>query len=195
MMLRAVLILALLAFAPGCQAFRAQIGGGIGIGADIKLPGLVHTGLSAGQFMNIGIRYDDPELSNDVEVNAIAYHWSGRHSRGPEHRRRLISEHSCWAGVPPITTIEDKDDNLSAWDFEIGIMALVLDIRLGFGPARLERPKKIRAVAPSRASPPQEQAHESEARGPDLMTPGELSAPPARLSDAPEHDQDPLAPR
>src|SRR5947208_2875298 len=105
----------------GCSAFRAQFGGGIGIGADIKIPGLVHTGLDAGQYMNLGIRYDDPELSHDASATLVAWHWEGRESRRREERRKLIPEHACWAGLPPLTTNNDRD-GLSVWDFEIGIM-------------------------------------------------------------------------
>ena len=179
-------LLGLLIFSfTGCQGFRAQMGGGIGLGADIKIPGLCHTGLSAGQFMNIGIRYDDPELSNDIELNALAYHWSGRYSRGPEYPRRLIHEHDCFGWAPEATTRSDKEDALSAWDFEIGVMALVLDIRLGFGPARFNRPPKhSEEESPRPRSAPSVPA-----------TPALERAPAPTPTDAPEPEVDPLAPR
>ena len=125
----------------GCAGFRAQFGGGIGLGADIKIPGFCHTGLSAGEYMNIGIRYDDPELSHDAEVNAIAWHWEGRQSRRRGEGRKFICEHACYGWIPPETTYVDKDE-LAIWDFEIGVNLLVLDVRLGFAPARLVHPAK-----------------------------------------------------
>jgi hypothetical protein len=121
--------------------FRVQFGGGIGLGADIKIPGFCHTGLDAGQYMNIGLRYDEPELSHDASATLVAWHWEGRESRRPEEGKKLIAEHQCWGWIPPVTTVNDKD-GLSVWDFEIGIMFFVLDLRLGFNPLRLDHPDK-----------------------------------------------------
>jgi hypothetical protein len=126
----------------GCAGFRAQFGGGIGLGADFKIPGFCHTGLSAGEYMNIGIRYDDPELSHDAEVTAVAWHWEGRQSRRRGEGRKFICEHACFGWIPPYTTYVDKDE-LAIWDFEIGVNLLVLDMRLGFNPARLVHPAKV----------------------------------------------------
>ena len=142
-------LLFLLVATSGCAGFRAQFGGGIGIGADIKLPGLCHTGLSAGQYMNIGIRYDEPELSHDAEINAFIWHWEGRQSRRRGEGRHFLCEHACFAWIPPATTYVDKDD-LAVWDFEIGVNLLVIDVRLGFNPVRLIRPPK---KAPESATP------------------------------------------
>jgi hypothetical protein len=136
---RTIGLLALLASASGCAGFRAQFGGGIGIGADIKIPGFCHTGLSAGEYMNVGIRYDEPELSHDAEVVAIAWHWEGRQSRRRGEGRRFVGEHACFGWIPPVTTYLDKDD-LAIWDLEIGLNLLVIDLRLGFNPVRLVRP-------------------------------------------------------
>ncbi len=159
-MRRSVAILALrivflgaLASTSGCAGFRAQFGGGIGIGADIKLPGLCHTGLSAGQYMNVGLRYDTPELSHDAEVTALAWHWEGRQSRrrGPKSDgggRHFLGEHACFGWIPPATTYLDKDD-LAIWDFEIGLNLLVIDFRLGFNPVRLIRPPRPRPEPPA----------------------------------------------
>lgn len=138
----------------GCSAFRAQFGGGIGLGADIKIPGLVHTGLDAGQYMNVGLRYDEPELCHDASATLVAWHWEGRQSKRPEEGRKLIAEHQCWAGLPPLTTGIDRD-GLSVWDFEIGVMFLVLDIRLGFNPLRWNNPD--RRPRDRGAPPPQPQ--------------------------------------
>jgi hypothetical protein len=154
----AIFVLVFLVLATsGCAGFRAQIGGGVGIGADIKLPGFCHTGLSAGQYMNIGIRYDEPELSHDAEVNAIAWHWEGRQSRrrGPAREgggRHFLGEHACFGWIPPATTYLDKDD-LAIWDLEIGLNLLVIDIRLGFNPVRLIRPPRPRPE-PAPSPPP-----------------------------------------
>lgn len=145
-------LFAALVASSGCAGFRAQIGGGIGIGADLKLPGFCHTGLSAGQYMNIGIRYDTPELSHDAEVNAIAWHWEGRQSRRRGAGRHFLVEHACWGWIPPVTTYEDKDD-LAIWDFEVGVNLLVIDIRLGFNPVRLVRPPRKPSEAPPAPAP------------------------------------------
>ncbi len=135
------LVLLVVGTTSGCAGFRAQFGGGIGLGADIKIPGFCHTGLSAGEYMNIGIRYDDPELSHDAEVTAVAWHWEGRQSRRRGEGRKFICEHACFGWIPPYTTYVDKDD-LAIWDLEIGVNLLVLDMRLGFNPARLFHPPK-----------------------------------------------------
>ncbi|MBI3725282.1 hypothetical protein HY251_15225 [bacterium] len=177
--------------------FRAQFGGGIGIGADIKIPGLIHTGLSAGQYMNVGIRYDDPELSHDASATLVAWHWEGRESRRPEgpkehtlplgRGRTLLGEHSCWAVLPPLTTTNDKD-GLSVWDFEIGIMLLVLDFRIGFNPLRLDRPDK-RPRQPTTAPPPRE------ARPPSTELDASAPAKPSRSGGLrPTYERDPLLP-
>jgi hypothetical protein len=138
---RITLLVAFLASTSGCAGFRAQFGGGIGIGADIKIPGFCHTGLSAGEYMNVGVRYDEPELSHDAEITAVAWHWEGRQSRRRGEGRKFIGEHACFGWIPPLTTYLDKDD-LAIWDFEIGVNLLVIDIRLGFNPVRLVRPPR-----------------------------------------------------
>jgi len=183
----------LLAFSTsGCSMFRAQFGGGIGLGADIKIPGLLHTGLSAGQYMNIGIRYDDPELSHDASATLVAWHWEGRESRRPEgpkeqqlplgRGRTLLGEHACWGGLPPLTTYNDRD-GLSVWDFEIGVMLLVLDFRIGFNPLRLDRPdKRPRHPAPPPPERPPTAPREDE--GVPSRSPGMR----------PTYERDPLLP-
>lgn len=171
------LALGALAFATsGCSAFRAQFGGGIGVGADIKIPGLIHAGLDAGQYMNIGLRYDEPELSHDASACLVAWHWEGRESRRPEEGRKLLSEHQCWAVLPPLTTQIDRD-GLSVWDFEVGVMLLVIDLRIGFNPLRWDNPDKRPRERPPAAAPRQ---------------PG-----PGRAAPAPErsvYERDPLVP-
>lgn len=166
-------VLALLAVsASGCAGFRAQFGGGVGIGADLKLPGLCHTGLAAGEYMNIGIRYDEPELSHDAHVTALVWHWEGRQSRRPGDKHRyFLGEHACFGWVPPVTTYLDKDD-LAIWDFEIGVDLLVIDVRLGFNPVRLVRPPR---------------------RHPDEAVPAPPPPPPrVRPAERPYFESDPL---
>jgi hypothetical protein len=171
---RALPLLAALALTSGCAGFRAQFGGGIGIGADVKLPGLWHMGLSAGQYMNVGIRYDEPELSHDAEVNAMIWHWEGRQSRRRGEGRHFICEHACWGVIPPYTTYVDHDD-LAVWDLEVGVNLLVLDVRLGFNPMRLIRPPKRPpdetqpAITPGPAAAPNRPVPTSEARGRDYF--------------------------
>lgn len=173
----------LLLAASGCSMFRAQLGGGIGIGADLKIPGLVHTGLSAGQYMNVGIRYDDPELSHDASATLVAWHWEGRQSHRKGEGRAFLGEHSCWAGVPPLTETLDKD-HLSVWDFEIGVNLLVIDVRLGFNPVRLDQGGHRRAEpapvtrplprAPAAPAPPRRPNPAAER---DPLMPGAVDPP------------------
>lgn len=172
-----LVLLSALATTSGCAGFRAQFGGGIGLGADIKLPGFCHTGLSAGQYMNVGLRYDNPELSHDAEITAIAWHWEGRQSRRRGEGRHFLVDHACWGWIPPVTSYETKDD-LAIWDFELGVNLLVIDVRLGFNPVRLVRPPKVAPPpppppAPTPARPAPEPTPKTYYENDPLMQPGD----------------------
>jgi hypothetical protein len=166
-----LLLLGVALVSNGCSMFRAQFGGGIGIGADVKLPGLLHTGLSAGQYMNVGIRYDTPELSHDASATLVAWHWEGRQNRRREQGRKYIPEHSCWAVLPPLTKMIDRDQ-LSVWDFEIGLDLLVLDLRVGFNPLRWEgwarSPRPPEPAEPAPTAPPPDSRPVAPARHPTV---------------------------
>jgi hypothetical protein len=182
-----IVFLAAVLSTQGCSAFRAQFGGGIGLGVDVKIPGLLHTGLDAGQFMNLGVRYDTPELSHDASATLVAWHWEGRESRRPEQGHKLLPEHQCWAALPPLTTVNNKDGQ-SVWDFEIGIMLLVMDFRLGFNPLRWDNPDKRPRERPPVANPlppPPQGELPASAPGP--------SARPARPEPS-VYERDPLLP-
>lgn len=180
----------------GCSMFRAQLGGGLGLGAEIKLPGLAHTGLGAGTYRNLGIRYDSPELSDDASATLLAWHWEGRQSRRPEQGRRFIVEHSCWGGLPPYTTMVDEDP-LAIWDFEIGLNLLVIDIRLGFNPLRLGQPRKRSLPPPIPANPAGLPRSSSSNEEVTASTSEDRVSGPPRPASAPKQkvfERDPLLP-
>lgn len=114
----------------GCgRAWRIEAGTGLGLGADLKVPGLLHTGLAAGRFHNKGFRYDTG-WRDDREDNAtlLLWHWERNPDRPP------LGTHTCWGLLPPLTTTSRWGDEREAYSLEIGLMLVFVDLRIGFNP-------------------------------------------------------------
>lgn len=125
--------------APGCGMWRAEVGTGAGLGADVKFPALLHTGFGLGDFHHVGYHYgrtshDDREAT----ASLILYHWEGN-LREPIH-----TQHSCAAFFPPVSTLAHDEYDVDMWSFEFGLMLGMFDVRFGFNPAggQKERPPR-----------------------------------------------------
>lgn len=126
----AVLLVPLALVAGGCQMFRAEVGYGAGLGADVKLPGIVHTGLGVGEFQHAGIHYGrDSEMEREAMANLILWHWEGNLSEP------ITPHHGCVGIFPPLTTYTRSEGDRDEYSLEFGVMLGVFDIRLGFNPA------------------------------------------------------------
>ncbi len=146
-----------LAIAPvllsGCTLARAQVGVGLGLGADVKLPALAHTGLGAGEFVHVGPRYDQSfGVERETIVNVPGWHWEGARgtltadeyhrvhsgdlSPGAEAaaRSELRRTHACAGGLPAVTTYSHGPDQIAEASLEVGLMLGLFDILIGFNP-------------------------------------------------------------
>lgn len=131
---------ALLAAAPGCSMFRAQVGYGLGLGVDLQVPALLHTGLAAGDFTHVGPSYGRPARARrEVGLTALVWHYEGERDVTEDDWFPAESsrpKHGCWAGLPPASTYTgDKiGTDVQPYSFEIGLMLIGVDLRLGFNP-------------------------------------------------------------
>ena len=134
-----LLLALLLPFLAGCNAVRAQIGVGMGIGAQVKIPATLHTGICFGSYRHMGFDYGrglcmgerfakywkvgcfivchNEFYADDFMVGTYYTAWA---------------KHSCAALLP---FLYDKDypeeDVFGAYSLEVDVAALLLDIRLG----------------------------------------------------------------
>lgn len=166
MTLRRTLLLAVAVLSTGCQMFRAEVGMGAGLGATVKVPALVHTGLEVGDFQHAGWHYGR-ESQNEREAIAtvVFWHWEG------DLREPMQTHHACAALIPPLTTYSNDEADRDMWSLELGLSLFLFDLRLGFNPAAQPRPRSDRdaekgpaAAAPSPAprasAPPPGETHE-----------------------------------
>jgi len=139
----------------GCLMVRAEVGVGLGLGADVRIPGLAHVGAGAGEFKTAGWRYDlGYGTRREVHGAAVLWHFEGR--RGvltsdedralregrldadaeAALRRRLRPSHACFGLLPPLTSHgRDRTGRLvDPWSLEVGLMLVFFDVRLGFNP-------------------------------------------------------------
>ena len=125
-----VVLLALLA--SGCSAFRADIGPGIGIGADVQIPAVLHTGFGVGYYTYVGHNYGEGwRAFNDWEMGDTLIFV---HLATDEQYYR----HFCFAFLPIVTTIDEDHagpDLPQGWHrLEVGLFALFIGVRLGVDP-------------------------------------------------------------
>ena len=113
----------------GCAMFRAAVGMGAGIGADVKIPALLHAGAGVGTFQHVGTHYGRPaHKSWETSANFVLWHWEGDLSEP------VSVDHACAGLFPPLTSYDENSDDIDGWSLEIGLMLGVIDLRLGFNP-------------------------------------------------------------
>ena len=118
----------------GCRAFRAEIGYGVGIGADVHLPAALHLGsvISGGSFKYLGHNYDKGwRVGKKWEETAFLIF--NHFAETPRHR--------CYIFAPLLMDhLEDRRPDHSQV-LEARLFLLFLGIRLGFNPWKLPAPE------------------------------------------------------
>lgn len=142
----------------GCSAFRAEIGLGVGIGAEIELPAVLHTGFSAAGFYYVGHNYKTgwragtPSGHFDESKSFIIGHDTDDYESWPG----AIRQHYCDAIVPIWTSGEHDPTEWQA--LEIRAHALFIGFRIGFNawnlfPGKEAGPPKVEPQ-PAPSPPP-----------------------------------------
>ena len=136
------LLAALLLSLGGCRLFRAEVGLGLGLGAEVHLSGLVHTGALATAYAGLGVLYHRPSAGlpfGFVGLSSVTlpfFHWSGLSLPiGPAYR--TLTVHSNLGLLPPLTAGvagEKRGRWRPVWAFEVSVAALFVTVRLGFDP-------------------------------------------------------------
>ena len=109
---------------------RIEVGLGPGIGAEVHLSGLVHTGaMAAGGFGNGTIYGREPGLFFGV-VTVPGFHVQD------SGFKRTYLHHTNLGLLPPLTAgvTGGREINAHPWAFEVGIALLFITIRLGVDP-------------------------------------------------------------
>lgn len=148
--LAGALLVLLLGPLGGCRSVRAEVGYGVGIGVDVKLPLLVHTGLAFGIWKHWGSDYgfvgqrprtkmEEDEDLWDVTVTHIMkfqHHESRRRQRNQgfeeEPEEDDIHAHDCSMLLP--LSLAEQGYSYHDYALEVGIMLGFVDLRLGLNP-------------------------------------------------------------
>ena len=149
-----VVALLLLTVGTGCRAFRAELGVGLGFGAEIKLPYILHTGFGMQKYKYFGLNYDDGmRVGRDDEYwefsgSMVIFHHEELHDRlvtledvrsGPgydelHYRYAKKQTHLCPAVAPYWLEKKHRDQSTP---LELRLHLLFLSLRLGVDPSRL----------------------------------------------------------
>ncbi|MCO5166353.1 MAG: hypothetical protein M9894_08315 [Planctomycetes bacterium] len=191
----------LLLVGPGCSAFRAQVGLGIGVGADVQVLGMQHMGFLIGRYHEYGPNYGRGSYSK-----------TGYTVLGPLHSTRMefepradgtlrpAIEHSCLGIMPGPTGLVFSDDPpAERWALEFGVALTFLELRMGVNPiAPLfaeDEPEVGPQPAPSqpRAEPEgptasagaSQQTSTTSSGGPTTYGPSATEAPPTKRAAPP----------
>lgn len=162
---------------PGCSAFRADVGLGVGFGAEIELPVVLHTGLAGSGFYYVGHDYHRGWRAGNTtthldESGALLFvHYADEYGSG--------NHHECM-GFFPIWTSREKDP--TEWQpLEVRVYALFVALRLGWNPWNwfaAEKPPPETAKAPPVLEPPERSHWDSFqiVRGISLFEAGDFQA-------------------
>jgi tetratricopeptide (TPR) repeat protein len=126
---------------PGCQSFRAEVGAGLGFGAEVSLPVVIHTGFAFGSFKHAGLEYgrglhagredgDWEKTLNVVFVHEITHSYEFAANVGSLYYK----EHFCFGLAPLLMDSLDHQKPDHSYALEVDLYALVFSIRLGFNP-------------------------------------------------------------
>ncbi|MBX3470341.1 MAG: hypothetical protein KF878_26025 [Planctomycetes bacterium] len=123
MMTRLLLPLALLL--SGCSMFRAQVGLGFGLGADVQVFGLAHAGLLLGRYDEFGPNYGRGPSEGDYTVLGPFHACTTRWSDGED-------EHDCFGLLPALLGGAPAPGPIA---LELGLALAPVSFRVGFNPA------------------------------------------------------------
>ncbi|MCO5171963.1 MAG: hypothetical protein M9894_37165 [Planctomycetes bacterium] len=127
-MTRLLLLLALLL--SGCSMFRAQVGLGFGLGADVQVFGLAHAGLLLGRYDEFGPNYGRGPSEGDYTVLGPFHACTTRYPDGED-------EHDCFGLLPALFGDGPPPGPIA---LELGLALAPVSFRVGFNPAApLER--------------------------------------------------------
>ncbi len=142
MRILAILLAAVLL--PACHAMRANVGYGVGAGAQIKLPGLVHTGAAVGVWKHYGVDYGGRETTgriDDLWDVVVAYPFKLSHAETrrvmeddglPEESEHEDDRHECNM-LLPLTLLSDHY-HAEHYALELDLMLVAVNLRVGFNP-------------------------------------------------------------
>lgn len=121
---RAALLL-VLALGSGCSSFAVSGGLGLGVGAEVRLSGLLHTGLLAYMGFEGGSVYGErPRLFNAF-LCAGVFHFEESAFKGAAWR------HTCFGLLPGLIS---EGKNHHPWAFEVSVALLFCHLRVGWDP-------------------------------------------------------------
>lgn len=128
--MRRPILLALLLVLSGCRLFRAEVGVGLGIGADVHVSGLVHAGLLATSCVSVGNVYGKAESRMPAVLTVPLFHGE----TGLMNDRRF--QHTNFMFLPPLTAGATgfEEGRTHPWALEVTVACLVLTVRLGLDP-------------------------------------------------------------
>lgn len=191
-MRRGLLLLALALLLPGCNAVRAQVGFGVGIGAEVQVLGLAHGGVLFGGFRELGPCYGRGNYTHTRYLTFAIFHATTQ-SYGLDDPRPRI-EHDCFGLLPGLFSVLTDEPIAEPWALEIGLALGLIELRLGVNPvapsfldqdpARAPQPDDPQQDWPRPADQPDppERPAEPEPEGPgpaieDLAQAGEAGVP------------------
>lgn len=120
----------------GCSAFRADVGFGFGIGAQVKIPAVAHVGMfHIGFFKFAGHNYDEGFRAGgpwELEINLLVHADSEKRSMTDESAPK--NEHFCVSFLPIVMDAINDDSIEHSTGFEIQLNAVFFSIYLGFNP-------------------------------------------------------------
>jgi len=110
----------------GCSAFAISGGVGIGVGADLRVSGLLHTGAIAWFGFEGGSVYGrSPSLFNLLAALAFP-HFEDSSFKG------TAFEHRCLGLLPGLLS---EGEHHHPWAFEVNVAAVFFHLKLGWDPA------------------------------------------------------------
>ncbi|MHC5034445.1 MAG: hypothetical protein ACYTFZ_05370 [Planctomycetota bacterium] len=137
--------LPLILLAAGCKSFRADAGLGFGIGAEAKLPYLLHTGFGVGAYKYAGFNYGEgwhvgrEDKYWEASVSLFVWHMEEMNNcldpdlRSCDYKDR----HTCAAILPYAYDLLIGTDTRHSTPVEVRAHLLPISIRLGWDPAQL----------------------------------------------------------
>lgn len=124
---------------PGCSAFRAEFGVGPGLGADVHMSGLVHTGALAAMNITGGTTYGEQSGGLGATLTVPAFHYELIFLGGPCGGTQY--QHSSLGLLPPLTGgVSGTEVRSRPWAFELALGLGLVMIRIGVDPSVLFDP-------------------------------------------------------
>jgi hypothetical protein len=146
-----LLLLGFLLLGSGCSGTRLQIGGGIGLGASIKIPYALHASALGGIYKYAGLDYPKKKRDSwwETEFGFLIIHMTraqeqtgfgapsgGWYERDPMYTTAVRDKHFCFGFLPFLF-----DDTNMHQALELDLHLLFLSVRLGWHPNYSESPR------------------------------------------------------